>query len=189
MIETERLSLRPYNVVQDLMIETERLSLRPYREEDFEAIYAMSSDARIHTYLGNAPSTREEAWSRLLRNVGHWSLKDFGVFAIFEKASGRFVGNTGLAFHERGLGRQFDPYPEAGWVLTYGSHGKGYASEAALAAHRWFDAQGVARRTVCIIVPENAASFRVAEKLGYRSFGHGEHRGSPVVMLERVRAA
>jgi len=173
-------------MVQERMIESERLLLRPYREDDFEELHAMTSDVRVLQYLGSSPSTREESWARLLRNIGHWTVKNYGALAIFEKASGRYVGNTGLAHYQRGLGDQFDPFPEAGWVLAYWSHGKGHASEAALAAHRWFDAQGHAGRTVCIIVPENAGSFRVAEKLGYRPFGRGEHRGAAVVMLERL---
>jgi len=169
------------------MIETERLLLRPYREEDLDDLFAMNSDVRILRYLGNKPATREESWNRLLRNIGHWSLKDFGAFAIFEKETGRFVGNTGLAHHERGLGEQFDPFPEAGWVLAHWSHGKGYASEAALAAHRWFDARGGAERTVCTIAPENSASLRVAEKLGYQAFGQSEYNDEAVILFARKR--
>jgi RimJ/RimL family protein N-acetyltransferase len=169
------------------MIETERLLLRPYREEDLDELFAMNSDVRILKYLGNTPNTRAESWMRLLRNVGHWSLKGFGVFAIFEKETGRFVGNTGLAHHERGLGEQFDPFPEAGWVLAHWSHGKGYASEAALAAHRWFDARGEARQTVCMIAPENSSSLRVAEKLGYRDFGRSEYKDAAVILFARTQ--
>ena len=169
------------------MIETDRLLLRPYREEDFDDLFAMNSDIRILKYLGNKPSTREETWMRLLRNVGHWSLKGFGAFAVFEKTTGRFVGNTGLAHHQRGLGEQFDPFPEAGWVLAHWSHGNGYATEAALAAHRWFDAREEAQRTVCMIDPENTPSLHVAEKLGYRPFGRGEYRNDAVILFARSR--
>jgi RimJ/RimL family protein N-acetyltransferase len=170
------------------MIETERLLLRPYREEDLDDLFAMNSDVRILKFLGNKAATREESWMRLLRNVGHWSLKDFGAFAIFEKTTGRFVGNTGLAHHERGLGEQFDPFPEAGWVFAHWSHGKGYATEAALAVHRWFDARGEAERTVCMIAPENFPSLRIADKLGYQAFGRSEFRDETVVLFSRPRA-
>lgn len=169
------------------MIETEHLLLRPYREEDLDDLFAMNSDIRILKFLGNKVGTREESWMRLLRNVGHWSLKGFGAFAIFEKETGRFVGNTGLAHHARGLGDEFDPFPEAGWVLAHWSHGKGYATEAALAAHRWFDARGVAQRTVCTIAPENSASLRVADKLGYQAFGQSEYNGEAVILFARSR--
>lgn len=170
------------------MIETERLLLRPYREEDLDDLFAMNSDMRILQYLGNKPATREETWMRLLRNVGHWALKNYGAFAIFEKETGRFVGNTGLAHHHRGLGEEFDPFPEAGWVLAHWSHGKGYATEAALAAHRWFDARGEAQQTVCMIAPENVPSLHVADKLGYRAFGRSEYRDEAVVLFARPHA-
>ena len=65
-------------------------------------------------------------------------------------------------------------------------HGKGYATEAAHAAHRWFDANRGARRTVCIIDPGNAASIGVARKLGYSQYGEIEYKGDRVLKFERL---
>ncbi len=171
------------------MIETERLLLRPYREEDLDEVFAMNSDVRILKYLGNKPATREESWMRLLRNVGHWSLKDFGAFAIFEKTTGRFVGNTGLAHHQRGLGEQFDPFPEAGWVLAHWSHAQGLCDRGSARGPSLVppDARGEAQRTVCMIAPENFPSLRIADKLGYQTFGRSEYKGDAVVLFARPR--
>jgi len=113
-------------MVQERMIESERLLLRPYREDDFEELHAMTSDVRVLQYLGSSPSTREESWARLLRNIGHWTVKNYGALAIFEKASGRYVGNTGLAHYQRGLGDQFDAdkleaYPPGSVIVLPGN--------------------------------------------------------------------
>src|SRR3546814_17524593 len=54
------------------------------------------------------PLSPEEAWNRLLRYAGHWTLLGYGIFAVVEKASGRFIGETGIADFHRGLGDDFD---------------------------------------------------------------------------------
>jgi RimJ/RimL family protein N-acetyltransferase len=37
-----------------------------------------------------------------------------------------------------------------------------------------------------MIAPENVASLRVAEKLGYREFARADYKGSPSVLFRRV---
>lgn len=167
------------------MIETARLLLRQHVAEDYEACFAMTAEPEVTKYIGGKPMTREEAWQRLLRNAGLWGLTGYGPFAIIEKSSGRFVGDTGHMATKRGLGEGFDGHPEGGWLLAAWSHGKGYATEAALAAHEWFDRVQGRQRNVCIIDPSNLASFRVAAKLGYSEFRRADYHGGEVVMLAR----
>lgn len=171
------------------MIETERLLLRPQRLEDFEPAFALYSNPEVVRHIGDGrPGTRQDVWFRLLRAVGHWQLLGYGLFAVVEKQTGRFVGETGLADFKRGLGEDFDPYPEAAWIMAAEVHGKGYATEAASAAHDWSDRQRGLRRTVCIIDPPNSGSIRVAEKLGYRVVGERPFRDATVLMFERLPA-
>lgn len=168
------------------MIETERLRLRRPELADLDAVHAMRSDQQVVRFIGGKPITREEAWQRLARTAGHWSLLGYGMFAIIEKASGNYVGEAGLMQAHRGFGPAFDPFPEAGWVFARGAQGKGYATEAAGAAHDWFAGQFGPRRSVSIIAPENTASLGVAAKLGYRAFGSTVYHGHAVTMLERT---
>ena len=167
------------------MIETENLHLRRPLVEDLDAIHAMRSDPDVVRHLGGKTLNREEAWHRLTRLAGHWALRGYGMFLVVEKGSGAVVGEVGLFDGCRGLSPAFDNAPEAGWILASQAHGKGYASEAAAAAHRWFAATHGAQRSVCIIAPENIASLRVAQKLGYKGFGQVVYQGGPVTMLER----
>jgi len=55
-----------------------------------------------------------------------------------------------------------------GWTLVRGAWGQGYATEAAAASIRWAWANLDCERLVSLIEPGNAASFRVAERLGMR---------------------
>ena len=168
------------------MIETERLILRPQIEADYEAFCAIWADPEVVRFISGVPSTREQTWHRLVRGAGMWALKGYGPFAIIDKRDGRYLGDAGHADYHRGLGPSFDPSPEAGWVLASHAHGRGYATEAVVAAHRWFDENRPETRSVCIISPENAASLRVAEKVGYQAFGRIDYNGE-VIMLERMR--
>ena len=168
-----------------LRIETDRLILRYLRVEDFPEYLAVASDPETFRYSQRGPLTSDEAWTRLLRSLGHWWLMGYGLFAIEEKGTGRFVGEVGLGDFRRELGPAFDGVPEAAWTIARWAQGLGYATEAAAAAHAWMEVRVNAQRTVCIIHADNLASLRVADKLGYVPFGEVVYRGYPALLLER----
>lgn len=168
------------------MIETSRLILRPHTLRDFEPWSAMFSDEELFRFIGAPNLSPEDAWNRLLRYAGHWSLLGFGLFAVFEKASGQFIGEVGHADFHRGLGERFDGFPEAAWILVRSAHRQGFASEAVVAAHRWIDLRHAPARTVCIINPDNLSSLRLAETLGYKVFDNCIYKGKACAMLERL---
>ncbi|GAB5486724.1 MAG: GNAT family N-acetyltransferase [Parasphingorhabdus sp.] len=168
------------------MIETERLFLRTYEPTDFDQFKSLVQDPEIMKHIGREPSTDDDAWLRFLANAGRWQLLGYGLFAVFEKASGAYVGDTGFSDFKRQLGPDFDPYHEAAWLFVREMHGKGYAFEAASAAHDWLDQKFRPTKSVCIINPENSPSIRLAEKLGYFSVGEGLYRGDTVIMFNRL---
>lgn len=168
------------------VITTERLILRGHRVEDFQALCEIWTDPVVTRHTLGRASTPEESWARLLRYPGLWALLGFGYWAIEERASGRFVGDLGFGDFHRQIEPPLGDAPEMGWVLSPHFHGLGYATEAGLAALGWIDRTFPGRRTVSVIAPENTASIRVAEKLGYREYGRGLFKDSETVMLERM---
>jgi RimJ/RimL family protein N-acetyltransferase len=166
-------------------LKTDRLTLRGHSVADFDSSLALWSDPEVVRFIGGKTATAEEVWARLLRYSGHWALLGFGFWTIQETATGAFVGEAGLADFRRAIAPPLGPDPEAGWVLIPRAHGRGYAREAMIAILDWADATLGARRTTCIIDPSNAASLKLAAKLGYQPFGRGLYRGDEVVMLER----
>src|SRR5262245_4862609 len=116
------------------IIETERLRLRGHTPEDFEAFAAMWQDPAVVRFISGRPSTRVEAWGRLLRYVGHWALLGYGYWLIEEMATGRLVGETGLADMKREIEPSLAGMPEIGWALAPWAHGKGFGTEAVKAA-------------------------------------------------------
>jgi RimJ/RimL family protein N-acetyltransferase len=170
--------------VQIPVVETERLTLRGHRVEDLDDAHALWSDPLVTQYIGGRPFGREEVWARLLRYVGHWAMMGYGFWHVCERASGRFVGQVGLADFKRDIAVAFQGAPETGWVLAPWSHGRGYATEAMTAVHAWATAAGHPR-TVCIIDPQNTPSQRVALKCGYRELTRTSYGGSEVLVFER----
>lgn len=168
------------------ILETERLILRGHVAADLDDCVAMWSDPQVVRYIGGKAATREEVWARLLRYVGHWTLAGYGFWQARERGSDRFVGEVGLADFQRGLDPAFAQAHECGWVLAPWAHGKGYATEAMTAVLAWADASPVVGpRTMCLIDEGNAASARVAEKLGYRERARVTYKDSPTVIYER----
>lgn len=151
-------------------LETQRLRLRGHRLTDFEPLHAMWSDPEVTRFITGAPSTRTESWSRLLRYAGHWAHLGYGYWAVEDRATGAFIGETGLADYRRGIAA-LDGVPEAGWVFAPAAHGKGLAGEAVRAVLRWADADARFATTACIIDPDHHASRRLAGRQGYQEVG------------------
>ncbi len=166
-----------------LSLITDRLILRPQTIDDFAVWYPMYADPTIFHLSGTPGFTAEEAWNRLLRNVGHWAAFGYGIFAVFQKSDGRFLGETGLANFHRGIGADFDPHAEASWVISPDAQHKGVAKEAASAAHRWFAQTYHPTQTVCLIAKNNLASIRVAEHVGYQVYDRCGYKGAECLKL------
>ena len=169
------------------VLETERLLLRGHRREDFEPLAAIWADPAVARFIGGRPSTREESWARLTRYFGFWPLQGFGFWAIEEKGTGLYVGETGFADFQRELIPPFGAKPEQGWTLAPSVHGRGYATEAGLCALAWAD-EALGGPFVCMIDPGNAASHAVALKLGYAPTGQGLYKGAQIGLYERPAA-
>lgn len=168
-------------------LDTDRLTLRGHRLEDYEECLALWSAPEVVRFISGKPTTREEMWARLMRYAGNWALLGYGFWVVRERATGKFVGEVGICdFH-----REMEPplgeaaAREAGWVLSPAVHGRGYATEAVQAALSWADANGPAGPSCCLIHPDNQASIRVAEKVGFQPKGRGIYKGEPSLVFER----
>jgi RimJ/RimL family protein N-acetyltransferase len=151
-------------------LQSERLILRPFREEDLDDYASMMGDAEVRRFLGSGPLSREDAWREMAYLIGHAQLRGFGFWAV-EDASGRCVGRIGF--------NQPEGWPgfELGWMLARPYWGRGYATEGAHAAlSHAFDELG-RDHVISLILPENRASIRVAERIGETLEGSTEVRG------------
>jgi RimJ/RimL family protein N-acetyltransferase len=165
-------------------INTSRLTLRAMRSEDFPRFAEIWATPEVVTHISGKPRSKAQSWDAFLRNAGHWQISGFGQWAVQPHGQRHMAGQAGFFFGSRNLGEDFDPYPEAGWVLAPEAQGYGFGRDAVQAAHDWFD-RVIAGRTVCIITPQNTASLRVADALGYRLMREAEMDGDAVHLMTR----
>lgn len=168
------------------VLETARLRLRPHGADDLDALAGIWADPVVTRFIGGRPQTREESWNRLLRYAGHWALLGHGYWAVVEKASNEVVGDVGVADFKRDGVDALIGVPELGWVLSSKVHGKGYATEAVAAVVAWAHAAFPRQTLACIIDTENAASLRVAEKVGFRAVAEVVYKGAPVLLFHHL---
>lgn len=146
-------------MVDELVLSTERLILRPPSLEDLDSWAEFTSDPEAQHFLGGAQS-RHAAWRQILGVAGSWKLQGFGMFSVIEKASGGWIGRIGPIFHDAW------PGTEIGWGLTRRAWGRGYATEAAVAAMDFaVEVLGWEELIHCID-PANGPSQAVARRLG-----------------------
>jgi RimJ/RimL family protein N-acetyltransferase len=149
-----------------LRLETPRLMLRQFVETDLDALAAMYADAETMRFLGaGGIANRQETWRAIGSMLGHWLMRGYGMWAVEERSTGSMVGRVGFIDPEGWPGF------ELGWMIDRSRWGRGYAPEAADVALRF--ARDVLRRerVISLIRPANAASIRVAEKIGLRRDG------------------
>ncbi|HET6554941.1 MAG TPA: GNAT family N-acetyltransferase [Dyella sp.] len=167
------------------VLDTERLRLRAHRAEDHAERVAIWSDPEVTRFIGGRPLTGEEIWRRFLQYMGLWSVLGYGYWAVEEKSTGRYIGDIGFADFKRDLQPSLEGMLEFGWVLASHAHGKGYASEAVVAAIHWAEQHRPGMRAVCIIDPANQPSIRVAEKAGFKRWQESTYHGGPTVVFSR----
>jgi len=166
------------------IINTARVTLRAMRPEDFDRFAEIWADPEVVAQIRGGPRSRAASWDAFLRNAGHWQMTGFGQWAISEVRSRRMVGQTGFFYGNRELGDDFDPYPEAGWVLAREAQGQGLALEAVQAAHEWFD-RVIPGPLTALITQAHDRSLRIAEALGYRALRDAEMDGVALVLMRR----
>lgn len=143
------------------------------RDSDFEEYAAIHTDPEVTRYTVRAQLSRMDAWRHMAMIAGHWHIRGFGMWGVFERETERLVGRVG--FH------QPDGWPdfELGWTMGRASWGKGYATEAARRCVQFAFEEMDRDHLISLIDPENVASIRVAERIGETVQGEwqfGEHK-------------
>ncbi|MGQ0567735.1 MAG: GNAT family N-acetyltransferase [Gemmobacter sp.] len=146
-------------LVNTPVLNTDRLILRAPELPDFDAYAAFMAGPR--SSLVGGPMTREMAWRFFGHHVGHWALRGYGTFFLLPRTGGPALGMI-MAWHPEG-----HPEREVGWcIFTDAAAGQGFATEAARAVLSHVFGTLHWDTAVSYIAPENAASLRMAERLG-----------------------
>ena len=148
-------------------IETERLLLREMRDEDLDGLFTLDSNPNVHKYLGNRPiKTKAEAQTVIDSVKQQYKQRGIGRFTVIEKATGNFVGWSGLRLNTEYNMNGFTTYYDIGYRLIEDYWGKGYATESGKAAAKYaFEVLNLKRLYATTHI-DNHASHNALLKIG-----------------------
>jgi hypothetical protein len=146
-----------------IIAQTQRLFLRHFHVVDADAMDRVFCDPEVMRF-GRGVQTPDwvRQWLRGCLEDYHqkWG---FGLWAVVEKATPQVIGFCGLTHFDDVDGQA---ETEIGYRLARAQWGRGYATEAAAAVREYAFDTLCLPRVISIIDPRNAASIRVAEKIG-----------------------
>ena len=145
------------------ILQTPRLLLRHLLPEDLEPLFALYRDPQMRQYFPDGTRTRDETKAELEWFLhGHPKFPELGLWATVERTTGVFLGRCGL------LPWQLEGKHEVelAFLIDKNRWGEGLATEAAVAIAEYARSRLKLQRLICLITPGNAASVRVAEKVG-----------------------
>ncbi len=144
-------------------IETEHLMLRQAtitHLNDWAARVFADSDV-IH-YMPKRDMTPYARAERALNNYNRlWTEHKVGGWVITDKVDDQLIGSCEIEYLD-----ETDEY-ELGYALSKAYWGKGIATETARAAVRFGFESAQLERIIAVVVPENTASWRVLEHIGF----------------------
>jgi RimJ/RimL family protein N-acetyltransferase len=153
------------------MIETKRLLLRSWRDADLGPFAQLNADPNVYEFFGKGLSAGESA--ALVKDIQEEiDQQGFGLWALELKETKAFIGCTGLSVPE--FTAHFTPCVEIAWRLAVPYWGRGYATEAALAALEYgFHTIGL-KEIVAFTAPQNVRSRAVMKRIGMTCDAQGD---------------
>jgi RimJ/RimL family protein N-acetyltransferase len=149
---------------------SDRTILRPYRSGDGQALFEAVDESRSHILPwmpwgpGHQSPTDSENLVRTWR--ARWELREDLAVGMWDKATGRFLGGTGLHridWHVRSF--------EIGYWIRESAQGQGHVTDAVNMLTRLAFESLQANRVFIRCASANTRSSAVARRVGYRYEG------------------
>ena len=148
-------------------LKTPRSGFRLWSMDDFPLALALWGDIRVTRFIGG-PFSEKEVRERLTREIATLQVHGIQYWPVFLLADGDFAAFCGLRPY-----RSEEKICELGFHFRPAYWGKGFAVEAAQSVIRHAFESLRAKGLFAGHHPENPASRKVLEKLGFR-FTHEE---------------
>ena len=165
--------------------ETDRLILREMLPDDVNGMFELDSDPLVHKYLGNKPiQTIEESKKMITYVRDQYVNQGVGRWSVIEKATGDFMGWSGLKFYFDYTLNSKTHFYDIGYRLIPRYWGKGYATESAIAAMDYGFNNLKLDTIVGLAEVENIGSNKILKKIGLKYIEVFAHEGEKVNWYE-----
>jgi RimJ/RimL family protein N-acetyltransferase len=141
---------------------TERLELRPFSVDQDNFFYQLNSDPEVLQYTGDVPFKDVAEARQFLEEYRAFELTGFERLTVVKDL--KPIGWCGMKLHE-------DGEVDLGFRFLKSAWGKGYATESAKVMIDYAFESLELEFLIARVLPENAASIRVLEKLGFKLVG------------------
>lgn len=141
-------------------LETPRLILREFSIKDAQGLYQLNLNPEVIRYTGDPPFTSVEEAKHFVEQYDAYKKNGFGRWTVIEKKSGQFIGWCGLKYHQEG-------YVDLGFRFLQEKWGNGFATESSKACIKYATLELNLKQLIGRVLPDNKASIRVLEKLGF----------------------
>lgn len=169
----------------EILVTTERLLVRHFNPDDLDVFAALCADPEVMRYVGDGktlPRSEVARWIDVCKQK--YAARGYGTSAVFEKATGEFVGYCGVV---RAPGNDFD---ELIYVFHRAAWGQGYATDFGRAMLGGVFAHSSLSKIYATVYADNHASRRVADKLSMTVEKETtEPNGEPVIFYVISRDA
>ncbi len=161
---------------------TDRLRARKMTPGDLDDLASLNQNPEVMVTLGGQKS-REQTLESLAALIKHFDEHGFSYWIIEDKETGVLMGRAGLRrVHIDGADEV-----ELGYAFLPEYWGKGYATEIGKELVRIaFEEVGLSN-IVCFALPENKASQRVMEKIGFLFEKECEYKELPHVFYRLTK--
>ena len=138
--------------------------MRPFNLEDTVPLHRILVEPGVLRYFPDpGPPPLEKVRGLITRQSNHWREHGYGWWAINEPVNNRLMGWCGLQYLPE------TAETEIGYLLGKPFWGKGLATEAARESLKFGFEKLSLGSIIAIVHPDNTASKRVIEKLGFKN--------------------
>lgn len=144
--------------------ETERIILRRLVLSDAPELFRIYSEPGTTRFLGAGPTSVDEERRNIAKHISsYYDVHGFGLWGMVSKETGHLIGRCGILYQAINGKRD----AELAYLLEPHCWGRGLATEASRAVMEIAAREFGFSRMVAVIHPENEASIRVIERLGF----------------------
>ena len=157
--------------------------MRPFAAGDRALLVRHHADAEVMEQMKGGVQTADQTQAELDGYLATWREHGFGIWALFHKDSGAFVGECGLRLVDDDIGMRLRITLAKPW------RGQGLAGEAMAAAARFgFESAGL-DRLMAVTRAVNGPARKTLERLGMTYRPDLDRRSGALMVYELTREA